>query len=1244
MNFKNESTQKIIYFFAFYVVITVIYVLSETTALSMFVNRFGISYLPYFFGLAPIGLILGMFFYSMVANRVDRLRIFYGLFGISLLFFVFSAFWGINNGWFSVVLLFYVEVIALFMPIQFFIILNDIFDVKESQRAVPLVSAGWFVGTGLAGTTAQSLAKLIHTQNLLLIVVAFFAAGILLVYAIDRKYRNKLRKSKKVKAEELSGRYALAYLNGSFLFQLLFFSTFLLYSVYFSLNYQFLYAGHARFPLEDDFTAYCGILLLVFSVLGLMIQVLITPRFLGKFGINRGILLLPAGIMSGGILLIAFPSIASSFIAWLIAMTVKETIYMSSFQIYFNQISRHLRSGVRNIVQGISTPAGGIMAAVFIFITGLFWKGSDFIPHLAWVILIIAILWFILALIIRKGYERMLYTNAAVTDFELRLNVIQALEDPNNTAVLDRIIKEIKNMERDIKERVNLETILIQAKGGEAMVPKSEAEYLVSKIIHGTENTQRFPKIVVAGHDVVLAVATYPKAKGRAFLWVNLDLTRLDGTKETKKVSGNWTHNEKGSSYWAVGLGYFQDGDQVDYVISLQGERGDIINSEKYSFRVGPYLYLNLMLLLSTPSLKDMKENIFLGDLVRVQTIYYYYDILSNLHRFFKNVRMTVNVAPVMLEQLAGYIKGETKDPNLMMARKPVEKWDDNDKSYILKSFFRVDSVGQVDAIPRYRELWDKRDRAEEFSHQDLLDLIACYNLSWLTSFFEAEEVPLETGEIIRVSRFLKKGRDFNQPEIEEIIGEQVKVIDGFLKMLKQMAEEGQIEFAVSPYYSPNLPLIYNSDWAFLKELPTRFAYPQDATAQIEKAISFFRGVMGTDPRGMWPPDAAISPEIINLFSEKGLGWIVSDASVLAKSDTGYDDDNPNVIARAYKLKTRKELACFFSEEFLLEDFIDIYGQYLDKYKAADDFLSRIKYLYAYKIEERENAILTIVIDSMYALRILKHNMKEVFFAILDNLNKDKEVKTITPCEFILGNKSRGIAAHPVSSLKGIDRLATGSWYGKEVKGESDLSSWIGSVETNYAWELLRAAREALEKSGATPSTHPQAYEAIYQAECSSWFLWYDDPDRNIYLEDFDRTFRNLLKQVYLELKQPPPVDLDVKIVPDEPYWDPDHVIEYMEGNKTLTIQTSRPGSIKWGMNGWDQEKEEKLVSLPVPAEFKADIYRFKIEVFDDRINEINFTFVWEDGTEDENEYRILVDWAFEQILRKMATREGRFF
>ena len=192
MNFKSDTNQKIIYFFVLYIVITVIYVLSETTALSMFINRFGIKYMPYFFGLAPLGLIFGMSFYSMIANRMDRLRIFYGLFGLSLVFFIFSVFWGVKISWFSVLLLFYVEAMALFMPIQFFIILNDIFDVKESQRAVPLVSTGWFIGTGLAGTTAQSLAKIIHTNNLLLIVIAFFALGILLVSLIDFKFRDKL--------------------------------------------------------------------------------------------------------------------------------------------------------------------------------------------------------------------------------------------------------------------------------------------------------------------------------------------------------------------------------------------------------------------------------------------------------------------------------------------------------------------------------------------------------------------------------------------------------------------------------------------------------------------------------------------------------------------------------------------------------------------------------------------------------------------------------------------------------------------------------------------------------------------------------------------------------------------------------------------------------------------------------------------------------------------------------------------
>jgi hypothetical protein len=98
-----------------------------------------------------------------------------------------------------------------------------------------------------------------------------------------------------------------------------------------------------------------------------------------------------------------------------------------------------------------------------------------------------------------------------------------------------------------------------------------------------------------------------------------------------------------------------------------------------------------------------------------------------------------------------------------------------------------------------------------------------------------------------------------------------------------------------------------------------------------------------------------------------------------------------------------------------------------------------------------------------------------------------------------------------------------------------------------------------------------------------------------------------------------------------------------MEGNKTLTIQTARPGKIKWGINDWEEEKEETLLAAPVPEGFKADVYRTQIEVHDDKINEISFTFIWEDGTQDQNDYRILVYWGYEQMLRGLPMRKGRF-
>jgi len=75
--------------------------------------------------------------------------------------------------------------------------------------------------------------------------------------------------------------------------------------------------------------------------------------------------------------------------------------------------------------------------------------------------------------------------------------------------------------------------------------------------------------------------------------------------------------------------------------------------------------------------------------------------------------------------------------------------------------------------------------------------------------------------------------------------------------MYHRDSHKGQIEIITTPFYHPILPLIYDSDLMKTCQpndpAPKRFHYPQDADAQIAKAVGFYTEQFGAKPSGMWP-------------------------------------------------------------------------------------------------------------------------------------------------------------------------------------------------------------------------------------------------------------------------------------------------------------------------------------------------------------------------------------------------------
>src|SRR5579862_8294496 len=94
----------------------------------------------------------------------------------------------------------------------------------------------------------------------------------------------------------------------------------------------------------------------------------------------------------------------------------------------------------------------------------------------------------------------------------------------------------------------------------------------------------------------------------------------------------------------------------------------------------------------------------------------------------FPTIRQTFNLVPSMLAQIEEYASGAASDPFLDVAITPAEDLSEAQRNFMLRSLFMANVERVISRRPRYRQLFDQRDR---FSIQDLRDLQVLSQLAW---------------------------------------------------------------------------------------------------------------------------------------------------------------------------------------------------------------------------------------------------------------------------------------------------------------------------------------------------------------------------------------------------------------------------------------------------------------------------------------------------------------------------------
>jgi alpha-amylase/alpha-mannosidase (GH57 family) len=491
-------------------------------------------------------------------------------------------------------------------------------------------------------------------------------------------------------------------------------------------------------------------------------------------------------------------------------------------------------------------------------------------------------------------------------------------------------------------------------------------------------------------------------------------------------------------------------------------------------------------------------------------------------------VHATINLVPSLVAQILAYTEHGQKDEHLRVSRLPADGLNEADGRYLLDNFFMANPDQMIRPFARYRELYEQRgvhvDTAERalrrFTPRDILDLQCWNNLVWFH--------PIAFERHPDLAEFRRKGSHYSEDEKQWLLAKQMEILAEVIPLHRKLAERGQVELTTTPFYHPILPLLVDKRLAReampAVQLPRRLeGYPEDAAAQVRRAVEYHTRVFGKPPVGMWPSEGSVAQAVIPLVAAAGIEWIASDEEILSRSTDGWVSrdaqgmvQHPEMLYAPWRVEEGGHALQMIFRDHALSDQIGFHYQRYEAAQAADDLLGKLEAIGRATATQaaKRPTLVSIILDGENCWEYYPNNGLEFLRTLYKRIAKHPHVKTVRVRDYL--------AKHPAGERLG--RLFAGSWI------SHNFGIWIGHPSCNRAWDLVSTAREALVKRAASrevpAAALERAWEELYIAEGSDWFWWFDDRHSSAQDWLFDELFRKHLQNVYSLIGLEPPADL----------------------------------------------------------------------------------------------------------------------
>lgn len=372
---------------------------------ALFLAEVGIDKLPYSFVLVAIAALALSRFYSKKLIKKSLSNVIRGTLLISAAVLVVFAVLLLLNKFEIWVLYFFYVGVALFGLIatsQFWILSNLVFNTREAKRLFGIVGAGAIAGGIFGGYLTTILAPLVSVENMLFVAAFLLIINVKLNQRIWKLYVRNLNTYQHHKRVELDGKHPIKIIRQSK--HLTYLAIIIGLGVLVSklVDFQFSALASAKISDPDELAAFFGLWFSNFNVISLIIQLLITRKVVGIYGVGSSLYILPAFLLFSSSLLLMFPILAIGVFLKMSDVSIKQSINKAATELLALPIPSGIKNQTKSFIDVfVDTAATGIGGLLLIFIV----NGLHLSVHAVSVLIIAVILvWIYVASKVRLEY------------------------------------------------------------------------------------------------------------------------------------------------------------------------------------------------------------------------------------------------------------------------------------------------------------------------------------------------------------------------------------------------------------------------------------------------------------------------------------------------------------------------------------------------------------------------------------------------------------------------------------------------------------------------------------------------------------------------------------------------------------------------------------------------------------------------------------------------------------------------